>query len=139
MSKRKKSRKAKRKVNNDYKTNKIIKDLHHIFYQGRYYKKCTALHELRDYWYCKIYIPKNTLHKKIHHEIEDVPAPKEVNAKNALRQLKMLESYGAISNDDNLERRLLILSALFDCVEQPTADALYEQLYIAREFYKGLS
>lgn len=47
----------------------------------------------------------------------------------------MLEQAGAISDDDNIEKRLMVLAALFDCVEQPTADAFRKQQQIAHEFY----
>ncbi len=54
---------------------------------------------------------------------------------SALNQLMMLEQSGAISDDDDIEKRLMILAALFDCVEQPTADAFRKQQQVAHEFY----
>ena len=65
-----------------------------------------------------------------------MPVPKTINAINALAQLRKLEEQGAISEQDSLLKRLKVLIALFDCIEQPTADALKAQLEVAREFYK---
>ena len=41
---------------------------------------------------------------------------------------------GAISDKDPFEKRLIVLIALFECVAQPTADALKKQLDLVREF-----
>lgn len=75
------------------------------------------------------------MHKLLHAEVPLVPFPRSINALSALNQLMMLEQSGAISDDDNIEKRLMILAALFDCVEQPTADAFRKQQQVAHEFY----
>lgn len=111
------------------------KDRHHIFFQKRYYTGVLA--EFRKYAYCVVLIPKNTLHHQIHTEISNVPVPKVANVKNALAQLRALYRYGAISDDDGIEKRLKVLIALFECIEQPTADALKKQLDIVHRFYNG--
>lgn len=112
------------------------KDTHHIFFQKRKY--CgEALTSLRDYWYCKSEIPKATLHRRIHSLIPNVPVPKPMNAKSALNQLRNLERYEVIHEDDDIERKLEILIALFDTIEQPTADALRKQLDIVHKFKKA--
>lgn len=80
-------------------------------------------------------IPRDSLHRYIHEWINDIPAPKEVNAAEAIKHIKLLESHHAISDFDSIEKRLQILIALFDCVEQPTADALRKQLEVVRAFY----
>ena len=64
-----------------------------------------------------------------------MPVPKDINALRALEQLRLLERYGAISDSDSFERRLQLLAALFDCTEQPTADAFRRQAKIVRDFY----
>lgn len=51
--------------------------------------------------------------------------------------LEYLEKYGAIGPDDPIEKRLTVLIALFECIEQPTADALKEQLRLVHEFKKA--
>lgn len=110
------------------------KDRHHVFYQGRHYKN-GALTVLRHHPYAVAMIPRNTLHRMIHEFLGDVPAPSHINAQSALDQLRSLEFYGVIGENDTIQRRLQVFIALFDCVEQPTADALKKQLAIVRKFY----
>lgn len=110
-------------------------DTHHLLYQRRNWRN-EALTALRDYWYCKAEIPKNTLHRRIHGLVSDVPAPKATNARSALEQLRTLERYQVIHEEDSIERKLEVLIALFDYVEQATADALRKQLDIVHKFYQ---
>ena len=109
-------------------------DTHHLCYQKREWRS-GALVALRDYWYCKVSIPKDTLHRSIHRMVPVVPPPKIASAKSALEQLHTLERYGVIHEDDPIERRLEVLVALFDYIEQPTAAAFRAQLDIAHRFY----
>ena len=112
------------------------KDTHHLCYQRKNWHGGYVT-ELRDFWYCRLDIPKNTLHRAIHKRVDSVPAPKATNAKSALEQLHKLEVYGAIHEDDTIEMRLELLAALFDCVEQPTADAFRRQLQVVHEYQKA--
>lgn len=111
-------------------------DTHHICYQRRYWCK-GGLKELREFWYSRILIPRDTLHRELHHEVWAVHPPREVNARSALAQLNMLEKYGSISHKDSLEKRLMLFIALFDGVEQKTADDFRKQLDVVRSFYYG--
>lgn len=115
--------------------NKRYKDVHHLCYYKKDWRKSFGASKLREFWYCRMPIPKDTLHRRIHTLVPYVPVPKSVNALAALEQLRSLERYDAIHDTDPIERRLMLLIALFDCVEQPTADAFRAQLEIAREFY----
>ena len=72
------------------------------------------------------------MHQKIHEWLTDVPAPSEENAQGAIEQLRFLRIYHVISDDDDFGKRLVVLISLFDCVEQPTADAFRKQLDIMR-------
>lgn len=110
------------------------KDRHHLCFIARRWKT-GYLAELRKFHYCIILIPRNSLHRLIHEYVGCVPPPSGRNAKDALEQLRMLERYGAISDDDSIEKRLEVLAALFDCCEQPTADAFRRQLEVAHRFY----
>lgn len=110
------------------------RDVHHILFIGRKWGY-GDLASLRQYWYCRIAIPRDTLHRYIHENLANVPTPRQENAREALRQLRLLERHGAIHDTDIIERRLEILIALFDCVEPKTADGLKKQLEIVREFY----
>ena len=109
-------------------------DRHHIFWYKKAYSRGWAK-ILRDHWYCTAEIPRDTLHRLIHYEVAHIPVPKVVNIKSALEQLALLEKFGAIHRSDNIERRIVVLHALFDCSDQRTADALKQQLEIVREFY----
>lgn len=70
--------------------------------------------------------------------VSTVPVPKAINARSALEQLRTLERYEVIHETDSIERKLEVLIALFDCAEQPTADALKKQLDIVRKFKNPL-
>ena len=110
-------------------------DIHHVLFIGRKWGYGELL-SLRQFWYCKISIPRETLHRYIHENLANVPIPKLENAREALRQLRFLEKNGAIHETDDIERRLEILIALFDCVEPRTTEGLKKQLEIVREFYE---
>lgn len=112
------------------------RDRHHLCYQRNKWAR-GSLRLLRDYWYCKVSIPRDTLHKKLHLEMPDVPVPSDSSAKSALKQLEMLEQYSAITEFDSIEKRLDLLASLFDCSDQKTADAFRKQLEIVREFRKS--
>ena len=111
-------------------------DRHHIFWYKKAYSKGWAK-MLRDYWYCTVEIPRSTLHRSIHYEVAHIPVPRTISIKSALEQLTLLEKFGAIHRNDDIERRIVVLHALFDCSEQRTADALKKQLEIVRGFKKA--
>jgi hypothetical protein len=109
------------------------KDCHHIFFQARHWKR-GALLSLRRFHYCRLRIDRDTLHREIHHRLKDVPPPKPINALEALSQLRYLEKFGAISDEDGFAKRLVVLIALFEDIEPQTARALQKQLEIVCEF-----
>lgn len=118
------------------KGGKMMKrDKHHIFFCRREYGKGWAK-ALRTHWYCTVEIPKDTLHKEIHGGVSCVPAPAPTNIQSALFQLDTLEKFGTIHRCDDIERRLKVLMALFDCCEPETHEALEKQYSIVRKFYK---
>lgn len=92
---------------------------------------------LREYQYCIIDIPAQTLHREIHEKVWQIPPPSQENARAVLWHLQYLEKYGGISAKDPIEKRLQVLIALFDCSEQQTADALRDQLKIVFESKKA--
>lgn len=110
-------------------------DTHHIFYTKRSWKN-PSLSVLRRFHYCRISIPKDTLHKTIHARVPEIPTPRSISAQEALKHLKLLEEHGSISDKDPLERRLLVLTALFAGNETKTAEALYKQMCVVRDFYE---
>ena len=88
------------------------------------------------FWYNRVYIPRDTLHREIHAYIAWVPVPRAISLRSAMEQLRMLEKYGGIKDTDPIEKRLKVLIALFECSEDPTANALKEQLRIVERFNK---
>lgn len=110
-------------------------DKHHIFWIRKEWNK-GALSDLRVHPYCVILLHRDTIHTFIHTHLAYIPAPSEFMAKEVIGHLEYLEKYGAISQKDPIEKRLKVLIALFECAEQPTADALKEQLRLVYEFYK---
>lgn len=133
MSKRYPKRKKK-----SYSEASSFCDHHHLCYTRSGWG-ATTVNGLRRHHYCIVLIPRKSLHRFIHDNLAYIPPPSKVNAMAALIQLKMLEEYGVISDNDTIEKRLEILAALFDCVEQPTADGFRRQLEIIHEFKKSPS
>ncbi|WP_407457161.1 hypothetical protein [Fibrobacter sp.] len=108
-------------------------DCHHILWQRKKWNK-GYLRKLRDFYYCKVYIPKDTLHQEIHNRIRFIPEPRPMSARFAIQQLELLDYYGAISDSDSFDKRLRILIELFRYVEDNTASALELQLEIVRDY-----
>lgn len=127
LKKAKKRNRAKRET-------KQYKDTHHLFWPQHDFNRGWAK-TLRTHWYCRVDIPMLTLHRRIHHEITRVPVPKAISVKGALEQLNLLEKYGAIHPYDNIERRLYVLMALFDCCEPEVHAALKSQYDIVRKHF----
>lgn len=131
MTKKKKRYKRKKK---QY-INPSFRDTHHLCYQQRQWERGN-LKRLKDFWYCKIKIRRDTLHRYIHNNLSNITPPKDLNAKKALEQLELLEKYCAISEFDSIERRLEILASLFDSCDQQTADDFRKQMQLICEFKK---
>lgn len=133
MSKKKKLKR--RKYRSQRKLNLTTCDKHHLIYQGRNWKR-GSLKELRMFWYCIMYIPRNTLHREIHASLSTIPAPDEGVARDVLRRLRLYDDDGELDYFDPLEKRLALLADLFERYEAfDTADAMRKQLYIAKCFY----
>lgn len=110
-------------------------DRHHIFYIRREWSK-GKLERLRMHPYCIIPLHRDTIHRYLHVHLGCIPTPPQRVVDNIVAQLESLEQSGTISQNDSLEKRLIVLTSLFECVAQPTADALKEQLRVVREFNK---
>lgn len=111
-------------------------DKHHIFWTHNEWKK-GELDKLRLHPYCIVKLHRKTIHKYLHLNLACIPTPREESVEYILFHLQCLEEYGAIKTNDSIEKRLTVLIALFDCIEQPTADALREQLRLVCEFKKA--
>lgn len=130
MSK-KKRRYVKKRVSTRIRTSN---DVHHLLWIGRKWG-FGNLASLRMYWYCKISIPRQSLHRFIHENVASIPVPSSDNARMVLWQLQELVREGRITEDDKIDRRIEVLIALFDGIEPRTADGLKRQLDAVHEFY----
>lgn len=134
MSKKKNRGKRRKNRRRKVRVNGMVYDRHHLcFIKGKW--ATGSIYTLRQFHYCIMPIPKDTLHRYIHRNMTSIPVPREIAAKGALDQLRYLEKFGAISDDDPIEKRLMLLAALFDCIEQPTADGFRQQLELVHKFY----
>lgn len=109
-------------------------DRHHILWYKKDYDKGWAK-RIRDHWYCSVEIPRDTLHKRIHHEVAHIPVPRVISIKAALEQLELLEEFGGISREDPIDKRLMVLMAVFDRCEPDTHAALNKQYEVVCKFY----
>lgn len=91
---------------------------------------------LRNFHYCIVKFPPNSMHGWIHEAMDGIPVPRESSAKEVLEQLVVLDTYGGISDKDDIEKRLKVLIALFDCIEEPTAEAFRQQLEVVKLYSK---
>lgn len=111
---------------------------HHLLWMRKMWYS-GSLRSLRDYYYCIVWLPKDTVHKTIHERVPYIPVPKSSYAHYVLEKLKQLDAIGAISDEDSVEKRLGVLLFYFDCIEPKTAEALWEQLKVVREYNNGSS
>lgn len=105
---------------------------HHLLWYKKSYSRGWAK-LLRDHHYCKVKLPE-PLHELIHHEVPFVPVPRASSIQDALRQLEVLEDYGALNG--GVRERLWVLMALFDCIEPKTYDALKTQYDLITAYEK---
>lgn len=108
-------------------------DTHHIFWTRRSWNHGPA-RDLRDFWYCKIQIPREGLHHHIHEEVFKIPVPCSGLIEDCLLQLQMLEKANAIHDDDPIKKRLEILICCLDTGDSPTAEALKAQLEAVKAY-----
>lgn len=136
MSKRKKRHKKKRSISRVKHRTRNANDRHHILWQRNKWSQ-GYVYKLRDHPYCKILIPRETLHRHIHLEMIGIPVPSQDSAELALDRIGCLAERGLISYDDSFEKRLKVLIALFEGYENETAEALRKQLEIVQDYYTG--
>lgn len=88
---------------------------------------------LRNHAWMKVLIPRDTLHKEIHHQIRTIPLPTEEDTKRVFDLLVSLEASGKLDMDANIEERLNFL--IEHLTTQETLDALRKEREIVRQFY----
>ena len=108
-------------------------DNHHIFYTMAEWRE-GASKELRNHPYC-IVPTLRELHKEVHAKVKDgVPIPSDCHIRSAVVTLDYSLLFGTISEQDDIERRLVNLIPLFEKVEKPTTEALKAQLLAVRRY-----
>lgn len=88
---------------------------------------------LRNHAWMKVLIPRDTLHKEIHHQIRSIPLPEKEDAKRVFELLTRLEASGELDMNAGIEERLEFLVA--NITTPDTVAALKKQLEIVRQFY----
>lgn len=115
-----------------------VKDNHHLLWVSTIWNKQYYARLLRNYWYCQIYIPKNTLHKSIHEEIRGgLSLPSDTTCRAVYNKLLEMEKLGELSSKDPIGYRLKLLISLFGNNDPATVKGLRKQLNIAAKFYNG--
>ena len=85
----------------------------------------------------KVLIPRDTLHREIHHKIRTIPLTTGEDAKNVFDVLVNLEESGELDMNAGILERL---DFLIEHVKTPETLAVLEQeREIVRQFYSGES
>ena len=109
-------------------------DNHHLLWTRRSYDRGYA-RALRNHPYCQALIPKETLHKNIHHALRCVPVPSGADAKNVFELLVWLERLELLDFDDPIEKKLEFL--IENLKTESTVNALRMQLSVVENFLGG--
>lgn len=112
------------------------KNSHHLCWMRRDWAKNKVALKLRNHPYCIVQIKQNTLHRYIHEHMRGIPIPRDCSVEHAIEQLRLLEKCRGIGENDSIEKRLMILQALFEHSDQATADAFGKQLELVRKYNK---
>lgn len=115
------------------KKTRSICDAHHLLFIRRDYSSGYA-RALREHPFLRCYIPRDTLHKEIHHRLSHIPVPEGRDARRVFEYLMRLERNGELDYDADILPRLQFL---IDQLETPsTVAALKEEYKIISEFYE---
>nr|DAF84828.1 MAG TPA: hypothetical protein [Siphoviridae sp. ct1SN28] len=125
---------AKKKHRKAPRFSRTEKDVHHIFFQNRHWKMPWE-RKLRSHEYCKVKIPRDTLHHIIHDYLVEVPAPGDEACKTAYEAIENWLEAGYIHLNDSFDKRLEILKKCFSANNPATAEALETQRQIVLAFY----
>lgn len=122
-----------KKKNKNRVINYSATDWHHILWQARHWKSGWPK-RIREHRYCGAYIPKATLHRRIHEFIGDIPVPDGKYCKQAYEAIENWLEAGYISLDDPIDKKIetLIICFKVNCPE--TTRALYKELDIVQQY-----
>ena len=129
----KKRRRYERSHKKKHNGNPKVFNTHHLCFIRRRWGNGYA-RAVRQFHYCQVELEKDRLHKYIHEQMSEVPIPRDIAAKNVYEQLILLDRQGVLHDNDPIEKRLMLLIALFDCIAQPTADGFRHQLEIVLSY-----
>ena len=108
-------------------------NLHHLLWDRRTWNQTLSSRALREFWYCRIYIP-TTLHQRIHRLVTYIPPPSPVLCDETLIQLIQLERHDTLHQSDSIDKRIKILIFCLDTGKNGTIKALKEQLDVIEHF-----
>lgn len=89
---------------------------------------------LRNHAWMKVLIPRDTLHKEIHHQIRTVPLPTKEDTKQMFDLLVRLEASGELDMNAGILERLDFLIEHLTTPE--TVAVLCKERGIVRQFYE---
>lgn len=107
-------------------------DCHHLLWEKRMYSQGYA-RSLREHPWLRIYIPRDTLHRWIHHNMRCIPVPDGKDARKCFELLMRMERVGELDYNANIFVRLNFL--IEHLVSEDTVNALKKQRQVISEFY----
>lgn len=108
-------------------------DVHHILWQRRHYN-CGWSKRLREHPYLRLLVPRETLHRKIHEYVGDIPCPPEADCKLAYMSIEAGLISGRLQPDDSLTKRIIELLEIWKDTDTRTYSALERQLEVVVSF-----
>ena len=112
--------------------NKVL-NCHHLLWGKQMYSQGYC-HALREHPWLRIYMPRDTLHRYIHHSMTCIPVPDGKDARKTFEYLMRLERAGKLDYNANIFERL---DFLIDQLKTPsTVEALQKQRQIVLNFYE---
>lgn len=108
-------------------------DCHHLCWTRKNWGNGYA-RALREHPWLRVYIPRDTLHRYIHHNIKCIPVPEGKDARRVFEYLMKLERSGELDYGlDILDR----LAFLIKHLKTPATIAALERQYdVIAEFYE---
>ena len=111
-----------------------ITNVHHILWKKNCWDTGWAK-RLRNHPYCKIGVPRDTLHQLIHASIPEIPVASGIACKTAYEAIDSWLASGYASMEDDLSTRCRKLMMCFRVACPDTYKALQKQKQIADGYY----
>lgn len=113
-----------------------VTDAHHLLFFRRLWIQGHYQRLLREHWYCKVDIPRNTLHKAIHTMFPSgIPVPDSITARRVYETLLYYEDKKIIRKSDSPAIRSGILAYIFRNEDLEVYNALKEQYDLINGYY----